>query len=84
MSVSVKIVVFDCVRLRATSYIIATLLFALINVLFFFYVQSVICRIFNLPEMEPGRPGHGSRVTGSPGQHFGPGRVGSRVSVQYT
>ena len=26
----------------------------------------------------------GSRVTGSPVQHFGPGRVGSRVSVQYT
>jgi len=30
-------------------------------------------------EMEPGRPGYES-----PGQHFGPGRVGSRVSVQYT
>jgi len=29
--------------------------------------------------MEPGRPGHGT-----PGQHFGPGRVGSRVCVQYT
>jgi len=26
----------------------------------------------------------GSRVTGSPGHHFEPGRVGSRVSVQYT
>jgi len=28
-----------------------------------------------------GRDGTGSRVTGSPGQRFWPGRVGSRVSV---
>jgi len=46
-------------------------------------LQGNTCYRSGSPEMEPGRPGHGSRVTGSPGQHFRPGRVRSRVSVQY-
>jgi len=33
------------------------------------------------PSCRDGTGSSGSRVTGSPGQHFGPGRVGSRVSV---
>ena len=38
----------------------------------------------SIPLTRDGTGSSGSRVTGSPGQHFGPGRVGSRVSVQYT
>jgi len=39
------------------------------------------CQFYIITEMEPGLQVTGHRVTGSPGQRFWSGRVGSRVSV---